>query len=216
MGLPFCAFVNVCVCMCVSIYFVCSYAYSFAHSLSLSLQLECKIWNHVNFECLWCVYYNFQAFATSNAILGWLYVFKCHLSRFGFVKVCTTPLLLYSTGYTVHSLTRIKYTKFMNTNVRSFTLEKHFRAHCENWVEKTESIYWLDVFVVVVVVVVVFVADALQPTSDARAWKRVFLLGSSIACLLACLLAIFIVFDAYEFVNICVMLLFMILYRNQA
>lgn len=45
----------------------------------------------------------------------------------------------------------------MNTNVRSFTLEKHFRSDYENWVEKTESIYWLDV----VVAVVVFVADAL-------------------------------------------------------
>lgn len=76
------------------------------------------------------------------------------------------------------SVAYTKYTKFMNTNAHTNNIAgKQFRAQqTSEQQQKTESIYWLDVVDVVAVV-----------------------------CDVSCLLAIFIVFGAYEFVSICVM-----------
>ena len=90
----------------------------------------------------------------------------------------------------------------MNTNAHTNNIALESNFHAQNTSEKTESIYWLDVVDVAVVAVVVLVVAVVW--CERVRWQ--FFFSSFIS---------FIVFGAYEFVNICVMPLFVILYPTK-
>lgn len=113
--------------VCVCYRFLSLSFLSFA--LIVSLQTKCRVQNHDNSDCLRCIQL-FEHLLHIKCDFGLIivYLFKCHLSRFGFIEVhiWMKPLLIHHGLRSACTHTHIKYTKFMNTNLRSFTLEQAF------------------------------------------------------------------------------------------